>query len=88
MHAVADDTNKLHSGDLLLTIDLHPYAYVIDFGNTRDSYVEAFLDNLNWEIITSRLSRAMNGHAMFGQASSKLIASSNNNTKGSLALEF
>ena len=27
--------------------DLHPHAYVIDFGNTRDAYVEAFLDNLN-----------------------------------------
>ncbi|MBI4497001.1 MAG: superoxide dismutase [Chloroflexi bacterium] len=38
----------------ILVIDVAEHAYLRDFGPNKKGYIEAFLDNLNWEIVTVR----------------------------------
>ena len=36
----------------LLALDTYEHAYFIDYGTDRKSYIEAFLRNLNWDVIS------------------------------------
>lgn len=39
----------------LLVLDVYEHAYFIDYGTDRKSYLEAFLKNVNWKVVGSRL---------------------------------
>lgn len=39
----------------LLVLDVYEHAYMIDFGTKRPAYLEAFMKNLNWEVVDQRL---------------------------------
>lgn len=39
----------------LLVLDVFEHAFMIDYGLKRADYVEAFLKNLNWKVVESRL---------------------------------
>jgi len=43
----------------ILVLDVYEHAYFIDFGSDRKSYIEAFFNNLNWEAINKKFSKAM-----------------------------
>jgi superoxide dismutase, Fe-Mn family len=39
----------------LLVLDVYEHAYMIDFGTNRGAYLDAFLSNINWSVVESRL---------------------------------
>ena len=39
----------------LLVLDVYEHAYFIDYGTNKKQYIEDFFENINWEIINSRL---------------------------------
>jgi Fe-Mn family superoxide dismutase len=38
----------------ILVLDVYEHAYFIDYGADRKSYIEAFFQNLNWEVINKK----------------------------------
>ncbi len=51
--------NEHHEGHLagcriVFPMDLFEHAYMIDFGLNKLAYIEAFLNNLNWQVIEAR----------------------------------
>ncbi len=43
----------------VLVLDVYEHAYFIDFGSDRKSYIEAFFQNLDWQVINERLLKAI-----------------------------
>lgn len=41
----------------LWTIDCYEHAYFIDFGSDRKSYLQAVLQNVNWDAVSARFER-------------------------------
>lgn len=55
-HATHATSPLLEGQKPLLALDLWEYAYVIDYGNNRDQYVETFLKHLvDWDAVEKRL---------------------------------
>lgn len=42
----------------LIALDVYEHAYFLDFKQDRKAYIQAFLDNLDWEVITQRFKAA------------------------------
>jgi Fe-Mn family superoxide dismutase len=51
-------TQALASGYPLLVMDMYEHAYHIDYGAATARYVDAFLQNINWEAVHRRYERA------------------------------
>jgi Fe-Mn family superoxide dismutase len=43
--------------ELLLVIDSWEHAYMIDYGISKDQYMEKIINKINWEIVNERYSR-------------------------------
>lgn len=43
----------------LLVLDVYEHAYMIDFGTKRPLYLEAFMRNVDWSVVDSRLKTMM-----------------------------
>jgi Fe-Mn family superoxide dismutase len=43
----------------LLVLDVYEHAYMIDFGTKRPAYLEAFMKNVNWQVVDQRLKTMM-----------------------------
>jgi len=41
----------------ILVLDVYEHAYFIDYGSDRKSYIEAFFQNLNWEVIDKKFGK-------------------------------
>jgi superoxide dismutase, Fe-Mn family len=41
----------------LIALDVHEHAYYLDFQTDRSSYVDAFLDNLDWSVVNGWVSK-------------------------------
>ncbi len=41
----------------ILVLDVYEHAYFIDYGADRKSYIEAFFQNLNWEVINKKFEK-------------------------------
>ena len=39
----------------LLILDVYEHAYFIDYGTGRKAYIEAFMKNVNWEVVNQRV---------------------------------
>ncbi len=39
----------------LLAIDVYEHAYYLDYGPNRSGYIDAFMENINWNIVDRRL---------------------------------
>jgi Fe-Mn family superoxide dismutase len=48
----AQNTFPVWNGTPILALDTYEHAYFIDYGTARAKYVDAFLQNIDWEIIT------------------------------------
>jgi superoxide dismutase, Fe-Mn family len=42
----------------LLILDTYEHAYLIDFGVKRPPYIDAFMNNIDWQVVAKRLSDA------------------------------
>ena len=42
----------------LLALDTWEHAFMIDFGTDKKSYLTAFLQNVNWQVVADRLEKA------------------------------
>jgi superoxide dismutase, Fe-Mn family len=57
--------DHMHSAPLtipLLVMDMYEHSYHIDFGAAAAKYVDAFLDNVNWDEVEKRFQRFRNAH--------------------------
>ena len=43
----------------VLVMDMYEHAYFIDFGSDKKAYIEAFFQNLNWEIINKKFQKML-----------------------------
>lgn len=43
----------------LLVLDVYEHAYYLDHGPKRSQYIDAFLENVDWEVVNGRLERAL-----------------------------
>jgi superoxide dismutase, Fe-Mn family len=54
----ADHTHTLAAGRPLLALDMYEHAYAIDFGARAAAYVDAFMRNIAWDRVETRLAQA------------------------------
>jgi Fe-Mn family superoxide dismutase len=53
------EVGQLAGLTILLAVDLWEHAYMIDYRPAeKKTYVEAFLDNVNWAVVEHRLAHA------------------------------
>jgi Fe-Mn family superoxide dismutase len=57
----ADHTHALAGGVPILALDMYEHAYHIDFGAAAPSYVDAFMDNIDWAPVYARYQLAVHG---------------------------
>jgi superoxide dismutase, Fe-Mn family len=52
-HAWVDEQHlgQLNSTQLVLGLDMWEHAFFMDYGTNKKGYVDAFFENLNWEVI-------------------------------------
>ena len=43
----------------ILALDVYEHAYLIDYGRARAKYLEAFFNNLDWNVVAQNLERAL-----------------------------
>jgi Fe-Mn family superoxide dismutase len=44
----------------ILVLDVYEHAYMIDYGIDRGKYLEAFINNLDWDVVAKRFSTTRN----------------------------
>lgn len=49
------DQGLLANSKILLIMDMWEHAYMTDYGIKKADYIEAFIQNINWEIVETRL---------------------------------
>ncbi|MFX8020190.1 Fe-Mn family superoxide dismutase, partial [Acinetobacter baumannii] len=49
-----DHTNGPATGTPLLVLDMYEHAFHMDYGAAAAKYVDAFMRNLDWEVIDGR----------------------------------
>lgn len=57
----ADHAHALAGGVPILALDMYEHSYHMDFGAAAGSYVEAFMDNIDWTPVYERYQRAVHG---------------------------
>jgi len=51
----ADHTHTLAGATLILALDMYEHSYHFDYGAKAAAYVDAFMQNINWESAARRL---------------------------------
>jgi len=46
----------------LIILDTYEHAYYVDYKNKRPPYIEAFLENINWDVVNERFEKAMKAY--------------------------
>ncbi len=62
IHNYGMDTHNLFvpmSVKPLLVIDVYEHAYMIDYSINRAEYLDAFFDNVNWDVVNQRFEAAL-----------------------------
>lgn len=57
----ADHTHTLAGATPILALDMYEHSYHIDFGAKAAAYVDAFMQNINWESALQRLPNESGG---------------------------
>jgi len=52
---LADHMHAPVATEPLLVIDMYEHSYHMDYGAAAARYIDAFLDNVNWEVVLSRV---------------------------------
>ena len=58
-HWAWDHMHSAVAGVPLLPLDMYEHSYHMDYGTAAAKYVDAFLDNVNWEMVDRRYARAL-----------------------------
>ncbi len=58
-----DHTGVLVDGTPILALDMYEHAYHMDFGANAAAYIDAFLRNVDWKVVGTRLAEAMGAAA-------------------------
>ena len=51
----------------ILALDVYEHAYFLDYGRARGKYIDAFFENLDWNVVAQNLERALamqSGHTL------------------------
>jgi Fe-Mn family superoxide dismutase len=59
----ADHAHTLAAGLPILALDMYEHAYAIDFGAKVGAYVDAFMRNIAWQRVETRLEPALHAYA-------------------------
>lgn len=62
-HWAADHTNLLAGATPLLALDMYEHAYHMDYGAKAASYVDAFMQNIRWEVVVRNFSTTLEAEA-------------------------
>jgi len=54
----AQNTYPIWNATPILALDTYEHAYFIDYGVARGPYIDAFLRNIDWGVVTQRLEKA------------------------------
>ena len=60
----AQNTFPLWNATPILALDVYEHAYWIDYGRARAKYIEAFFNNLDWNVVEQSLEHAINTQAV------------------------
>ena len=55
----ADHTTTIADGIVVLALDMYEHSYHIDYGAKAAAYVDAYMENINWQNVAERLQRAV-----------------------------
>ena len=47
----------------ILVLDVYEHAYYIDQGPVRAKYIDAFFENINWDVVNKRYEKAKKAYA-------------------------
>lgn len=47
--------------EIVLALDCWEHAFMIDYGTDKASYLIAFMENVNWDVVNERLENALGG---------------------------
>jgi Fe-Mn family superoxide dismutase len=54
----ADHTTTIGDGVVILALDMYEHSYHIDYGAKAAGYVDAYMQNINWQDVADRFARA------------------------------
>jgi superoxide dismutase, Fe-Mn family len=54
----ADHTTTTGDGVVILALDMYEHSYHIDYGAKAAGYVDAYMQNINWQDVAERFARA------------------------------
>jgi len=54
----SDHSDSLATGIPLLVLDMYEHSYHMDYGANAGKYIEAFMQNINWDIVLKRWKEA------------------------------
>jgi len=57
---LADHTNSPPYSTPLLVMDMYEHSYQMDYGAAAARYIDAFFENINWEMVGRRLDTSLN----------------------------
>jgi Fe-Mn family superoxide dismutase len=55
----AQNTYPYWNATPILAMDVYEHAYFLDYGRARAKYIEAFFNNLDWDVVAQNLDRAL-----------------------------
>ncbi len=55
----AQNTFPVWNATPVLALDTYEHAYWLDYGRARGKYIDAFFDNLDWNVVAANLDRAL-----------------------------
>lgn len=58
LHTIGQDGHDMGSiwkSHPLLVLDVYEHAYMIDFGINRREYIDIFINNIDWDVVNTRL---------------------------------
>lgn len=59
MHQIASDhSDSIATGVPLLILDMYEHSYQMDYGAKANAYIDAFIDNINWKVVSERFKSA------------------------------
>jgi len=55
----AQNTFPIWNATPILALDVYEHAYWLDYGRARAKYIEAFFNNLDWNVVAQNLEKAL-----------------------------
>ena len=59
----ADHTTTIGDGVVILALDMYEHSYHIDYGAKAAAYVDAYIENINWQAVAERYAGATAQHS-------------------------